>query len=42
MKHIKYIIPKYYITLLDSEVSIVNSNCCNITGSETAKVLPEL
>ena len=42
MKHIKYIIPKYYIPLLASEVSIVNSNCSNITGSETAKVLREL
>ena len=41
-KELKYTIAKYYITLLDSEVSIVDSNVSNITGSEAAKVLPEI
>ena len=42
MKYIKYIIAKYYIALHDSEVSIGDSNCSNVTGSEAAKVLPEI
>ena len=42
MKHVKYTIAKYYITLLDSEVPIVDSNWGNVTGSEAAKVLPEI
>ena len=30
------------MTLLHSEVSIVDSNVSNVTGSEAAKVLPEI
>ena len=40
--NIKYTIAKYYITLLDSEVSIVDSNFNIVTGSKAAKILPDI
>ena len=42
MKHAKYTNAKYYITFLNSEVPMMDSNCSNVTGSETAQVFPEI
>ena len=39
MKHIKYAIAKYYITLLDSEMSTV---VLILISQEAAKIFPEI